>query len=174
MITDTLVNLSDVRESRAAEQEALAVANEPTFTREEFEAKCAAGYAAGIEEGRAAAFKEAYDTAYTESYAVGTKRGAAAARTRCMAIILSDQAKGRDDLALALACDTDLPAEQALSVLGKSPRTATHAASTSNLVDEMVALSHPNIGRDGVAGQGNGSLNKFEEGAMAARSALGI
>lgn len=59
--------------------------------------------------------------ARTEGNAEGLKEGAAAERARIKAIVSSEKAKGREQLAQSLAFNTNLSAEEAITVLGDAP-----------------------------------------------------
>jgi hypothetical protein len=166
-------SLFEARAKRDAAKEAVRAAAEPTFTREEYDAAYAKSYAEGFALGKA----EAYPRGLEEGRArrtEGFEQDAKAEQERLAAIFRSDAAKGRPEQTWNLAFDSDLTAEQAILLLGKSPIEASVAATPPLLISEMGALSHPNIGRDGPAGGGNGGLTKFQEGALAARSALGM
>jgi hypothetical protein len=57
---------------------------------------------------------------FEEDFATGRAR----MRARCAAIVQSEEAKGRDALALHLAVETDLTAEQAIAALALAPKSA--------------------------------------------------
>jgi len=83
----------------------------------------------------AAVYTEAQMTAAKASqFEAGKKSGVAEAttaeRARVKAIMTSENAKGREDLAQHLAFDTDLSAEQATALLAKSPKVAAEAPAT--------------------------------------------
>lgn len=62
--------------------------------------------------------------AHAQGKVEGAKEGAAAERTRIKAIVTSEKAKGREQLAQSLAFNTNLSAEEAVTVLGAAPQTA--------------------------------------------------
>jgi hypothetical protein len=76
----------------------------------------------------------------------GIKHGSISERDRIKAIITSDQAKGREELAHYFAFDTDLAAETVLSALSKSP------AAKTNLDNAMAREAQPNLGTGGERG----------------------
>ena len=76
--------------------------------------------------------RRTYDDALVEQL---TEKAIAAANKRLQAIIYSDAAKGRRDLAMHLAFQTDLPADEALRILAVTP---VSVASTDR-VDEGVS-----------------------------------
>jgi signal peptide peptidase SppA len=65
---------------------------------------------------------EVHAAAVAAARAEGRAEGVATERSRVAAIIRSDASEGRERQAAALALDTDLNAEQAVKVLGVSPR----------------------------------------------------
>lgn len=103
--------------------------------------------------GADAVYTEAQMTAakaerYEAGKNAGAKESAAAERTRVKAILASDNAKGRENLAQHLAFDTDLGAEQATELLGKSPKAA--AAKPASKLDAAIAANggSPDVGTD--------------------------
>jgi signal peptide peptidase SppA len=62
------------------------------------------------------------DSARNEGKTEGQKAGASAERERVKAIMTSEEAKGRDELANHLAFDTSMSAEEAVKLLAKSPK----------------------------------------------------
>jgi hypothetical protein len=75
--------------------------------------------------------------------AEGLRQGSASERARIKAIITSDQARGREDLAYYFAFDTDLAAETVLLALSKSP------AANTNLDSAMAREAQPKLGAGG-------------------------
>jgi signal peptide peptidase SppA len=79
---------------------------------------------------KAAADKAALDTARAEGHSegekagrdAGMKEGATAERARVKAILGSDEAKGREDLASHYAFDTDDAPEKAIAAMAKAPK----------------------------------------------------
>jgi hypothetical protein len=88
-----------------------------------------------------AALREA--TARAAGETEGIEQGSTTERDRIKAIISSDQAKGREELAQYFAFDTDLAAETVLLALSKSPATK------SNLDTAMARESQPKLGTGG-------------------------
>lgn len=75
---------------------------------------------------------EQLTAAKAESHAAGVaegmKSGAAVERTRIKAIVEHPEAEGRTDLASHLAFETDMSADAAVALLGKSAKVAAQAA----------------------------------------------
>ena len=69
--------------------------------------------------------------ATTKAHAEGQAAGAAAEKTRIVAILNSDAAKERPNAALAAALETDMSAETALTFLSRLPAEAAQAATTA-------------------------------------------
>jgi hypothetical protein len=166
-------SLFEARAKRDAAKEAVRAAAEPTFTREEYES----AYTESFEKGKAEAFQEAYANALeeasaagAEAFAKGMKDGAKTETARIKTILTPPEAKDRVEQARYFF-DTEIPAEQAVALLAKAPVSAPVAA-TSGLLAEMAAMQPPQIGRAGPAA--GGPETKFEQGARAARAALGI
>lgn len=69
-------------------------------------------------------------------------------RQRCKAIVKSPEAKGREDMALTLALETDLTAEAAIGTLAAMPRAVD--TSRLNRLDRAIAASggSPNVGSE--------------------------
>lgn len=68
-------------------------------------------------------------------------------KDRCKAILGSEEAKGRSDLAHYLAFETDIPAEAAIQALAKSPKPVAQAASP--FAAAMSSVDNPKVGPDG-------------------------
>jgi signal peptide peptidase SppA len=66
-------------------------------------------------------------------------------RTRISAILNSDEAAGRTEMAVSLAVETDLTAEQAKSVMSKAPKEAAKAEQNA-FVAAMSSGGNPEIG----------------------------
>ncbi|UYO50327.1 hypothetical protein KQX64_07065 [Rhodopseudomonas palustris] len=84
--------------------------------------------------------------ARAEGVAEGEKKGAAgvaeavkAERNRCAAIITSEAAKGREDMARYVAFETDMSADQAIGMLGKAPQAAGSAPAAASPLDRAMA-----------------------------------
>jgi len=105
----------------------------------------AAGHAAAQ-----AAAETALSAARTEGHAAGkaegVKEGATAERARISAILSSDEAKGRGDLAQHLAFTTDMQADAAKQLLAKSPKETTAAANPLDAA--MSKVNNPAVGAD--------------------------
>lgn len=69
--------------------------------------------------------------AHAEAVAKARVEGVIAERTRNAAIIRSEAAEGRQKQAISFALDTDIDAEQAVKVLGMSPKESTGSTITS-------------------------------------------
>lgn len=81
--------------------------------------------------------------ARTAGEAEGVKQGSTSERVRIKAIITSDQAKGREELARYFAFDTDLAADTVLLALSKSP------AAKTTLDSVMAREAQPKLGAGG-------------------------
>lgn len=68
-------------------------------------------------------------------------------KDRCKAILGSEEAKGRSDLAHYLAFETDIPAEVAVQALAKSPKPVE--AKASGFEAAMASARNPDVGPDG-------------------------
>ena len=80
---------------------------------------------------------EAHAAAVAAAFAEGRAEGVIAERTRGAAIVRSEAAEGRQKQAISFAFDTDLDAEQAVKVLGMSPKES--AGSTIPSIAERAA-----------------------------------
>lgn len=104
----------------------------------------------------AAVYTEAQMTAAKASqFEAGKKSGVAEAttneRVRIKAIMTSENAKGREELAQHLAFDTALDADQAVALLGKSPKVAAEAPATpKSKLDAAIKTNGgtPDVGTD--------------------------
>lgn len=96
----------------------------------------------------------ALDAARSAGHAAGITEGASAERGRVKAILTASEAEGRGDLASHLAFDTDMPADAAVALLGKSPKAA---AAGSGFASFNAAMSgtNPPIGADGDTSKGD-------------------
>jgi signal peptide peptidase SppA len=90
---------------------------------------------------------QAVEALRTEAHATGMGEGAKAERERVKAILGSDEASGRDELARHLAFDGDLTAEQAVAMLGKAPK-ASAASGFDKLNAAMQREGNANVGAD--------------------------
>lgn len=102
----------------------------PAITAENVNAARTEGHQAGMAEGRTA--------------------GATAERQRIQAILGSDEANGRNEMASHLAFETDMSADAAKALLGKSPK-ATQANAGSKL-DAAMEAARPNVGASSEGG----------------------
>jgi signal peptide peptidase SppA len=82
-----------------------------------------------------------HEAAVTKAKGDGAKEAGAAAQTRIKAILGSEEAKGRKDLAKHLAFDTDTAAEAAVAILAKSPKASTEKAVPSLAERSNTALA---------------------------------
>lgn len=78
--------------------------------------------------------------------------GAQAERQRVSAILGSEEAKGREDLAKHLAFESDMTAEAAVAVLGKSPKAEASAAPAGSPLDRAMEAT----GGGPAVGEGSG------------------
>ncbi|ACL55632.1 S49 family peptidase [Methylobacterium nodulans] len=128
-LADAVGALDDAVAAFAAEL--TPTAEDPSMiTPEAHEAAVAAARADGEAAGRTA----------------GEAVGATAAKVRIKAILGSDEAKGRQDLAEHLAFDTDMAAEAAVAVLAKAPKMAPAAAEGADFLAAMRAQPNPDLG----------------------------
>lgn len=104
----------------------------------------------------AAVYTEAQMTAAkADRFEAGKRQGlteaTTAERTRVKAILTSENAKGREDLAQHLAFDTALEADHAVAMLAKSPKVAAAAsAAPKSKLDAAINASggSPNVGSE--------------------------
>lgn len=101
----------------------------------------AEGHAAGLAAGK------------TEGHAAGVAEGVTLERARISAVLSSDEAKGKADLANHLAFSTDMSADAAKGILGKSPVAAAAAAPVNGFAEAMAAVTNPQVGADAGAGE---------------------
>lgn len=80
----------------------------------------------------------------------GAKESATAERARVKAILTGDNAKGREEMAQHLAFDTDLGADQANALLGKSPKAEPTPTKPAGRLDKAIAANggSPNVGSE--------------------------
>ena len=80
-------------------------------------------------------------------HALGRREGSKAARERIAAILDSDEARGREDLARKLAFGTDIAPEEALTILKAAPKAATQnglaPAHIAEQAGNLVSLGAP-------------------------------
>lgn len=89
---------------------------------------------------------EKHEAAKVEAHNKGKLEGAKAERERIKAIVLHEDAAGRSSLANHLAFDTDMSAEAATALMGKTPKLAAPAG--SSLAAEMAKAGTPGISAD--------------------------
>lgn len=109
----------------------------------------------------AAVYTEAQMVAAKASHSEAVRRDATTAeRARVKAIMTSENAKGREELAQHLAFDTALDADQAVALLGKSPKVAAEApAAPKSKLDAAIKTNGgtPDVGTD--AGEASESVD---------------
>ncbi len=115
---------------------------------------------------------EARAEGVTAGKAEGSKEGSAAERARISAIVGSDEAKGRGELASHLAFSTTMTADEAKALLAKSPKEAA-AAAVDPLSTAMAGVKNPKVGADAESQAGDdvaavGAAVKAYLGARAA------
>lgn len=89
------------------------------------------------------------DEAVNTARAQGERTGRAAERARISAILTAEVAAGREALAQHLAFESDMSAEQATAMLGKSPKAGNGGA----LAAAMAGALQPGIGPDAVSAE---------------------
>lgn len=101
----------------------------------------------------AAVEQAALDTARKEGAEAGKADGAKAMQARIGAILGSEEAKGREDLAQHFAFSTDMPADAAVAALAKAPKAAPTPAATTETpagaasgFDAAMEKDAPNVG----------------------------
>jgi ATP-dependent Clp protease protease subunit len=85
-------------------------------------------------------------------------------KDRCKAILASEEAKGRSDLAHYLAFETDISAEAAIQALAKSPKPVEAKASSFEMA--MSSVRNPEVGSD------DGQLRAADNGEIKPRMSL--
>lgn len=93
------------------------------------------------QEGAAAKAKELGDQKVDASAVAGTERD------RIKAILSSEEAEGRTELAHHLAFEGDMPAEKALAMLAKAPKQEANKGSSA-LQAAMSGVNNPSVGAD--------------------------
>lgn len=109
-----------------------------------------------------------HEQAVAAARAEGLAEGAAAAQTRISAILGSDEAEGREDLAKHFAFKSDMPAEAAIAALAAAPKAAAapepvaeqQPANGVDFAGAMDATGNPNVG-------GNATNDEAAEAARA-------
>lgn len=100
--------------------------------------------------------QEQMDAAVASAVVEATKTGAAAERSRIVAILTSAEAQDRPQAAEAAALETDMTAEQAVAFLGKLPAEKAEAPAPAPAADgtvtpfdkAMAASGNPNVGAE--------------------------
>ncbi|MGU3539989.1 S49 family peptidase [Methylobacterium sp. A54F] len=113
----------------------------------------------------------AHDAAVETARADATKAGESTAKTRIKAILGSEEAKGRQDLAEHLAFDSEMSADAAIAVLAKAPKAAA-PEQRQDLASEMGKEGRVDLGQDG--GQDPSKMSATERGAAEAKALLGL
>lgn len=90
---------------------------------------------------------EAAEAIRSEAHAAGVAEGRTAERERVQAILGSEEADGRTELAHHLAFEGDLEAEKAIAMLGKAPK-AEAANGFAQFDAAMRAEGNPKVGAD--------------------------
>ena len=123
---------------------------------------------------------EALAAARTDAAAEATKTaliaGASAERVRVSAILGSEEAKGRTELAQHLALESDLSAESAVKLLAKSPKQAVEVAANAAgnaFRAAMEATPNPNVHADGTDGGDAAAIDDETKAAIRIASAGG-
>jgi len=130
----------------------------------------AAAINAARDEGRA----EGRTAGHAEGVKEGHATGASGERARVEAILTSAEAKDRGDMAQHLAFKTDMPADQAVALLGKAPKVAAEAPKKDRL-DDALRDKNPGVGADngGDKDDGNKKQSAYERGRQIALRAKG-
>lgn len=123
-----------IAQAEHRERELLAEARQKAtakgYVSEGDEADFISGYLEGFAEavvkkaGLAVIAGESFASAYIRAYQANCAAGAQEAKQRAAAIIRCADAKGRHELALTLACETDLSPEAARAILRATPVSA--------------------------------------------------
>lgn len=125
-----------------------------------------------INEGKAAAVSES-EAAVAAAREEATKTGVTAERERVKAILGSEHAKGRGELAQHLAFGTDMDAESAVALLQKSPK----GAAGNDFLAAMAQEKNPSVGTDegaGAGGEGGGDAKSIVARIVANAKAAGV
>lgn len=94
----------------------------------------------------AATVAEKHPEVAAELRAEGRAEGVTAERARAQAILTSAEAEGRGELAQHLAFAGDMPAEEAVAMLSKSPKAT--APKADPLAAAMAGVQNPQVGAD--------------------------
>lgn len=93
---------------------------------------------------------QAAEALRTEAHAAGVAEGATAERARVQAILASEEAAGREELAQHLAFESNTPADAARALLAKAPKAAAKAATQFDQFNAaMTREGNANVGADG-------------------------
>lgn len=101
-----------------------------------------------------AARQEAYRAAYKGAYDAAFAKAAADERKRVGAILTSTQGKAHPDLAKHLAFETNMTADEAMAMLGKTPKAA--AGRPRDRLDAALAEMGRGDGADADGAYGRG------------------
>lgn len=111
--------------------------------------------------------------AETSGRATGAKEASSSERVRIAAILGSEEAKGRTDLASHLALETDMSAEAAVKMLAKAPKEAAAPAAAANpFAAAMGGVANPELHSDN--GDERGGPGADQENADAAALAIRV
>nr|VFJ91527.1 MAG: hypothetical protein BECKH772A_GA0070896_1003221 [Candidatus Kentron sp. H]VFJ92562.1 MAG: hypothetical protein BECKH772B_GA0070898_1003113 [Candidatus Kentron sp. H]VFJ99397.1 MAG: hypothetical protein BECKH772C_GA0070978_1003122 [Candidatus Kentron sp. H] len=106
--------------------------------------------------------KQLHETALASAREEGKQEGIKAERERIQAILGSDAATGRRDLAEHFAFGTDMASEAAVAALEKAPKLPEATTKTDCLSQAMANTPRPNIAPDTPEAE----LGAFEEGSL--------
>lgn len=128
------------------------------------------------ETGNTAVVEQAvHDTAVATAREEGRQAGEAAATARIGAILASEEAKGREDLANHFAFKTSMSAEDAVAALAVSPKAVVEQAAvegTGNAFDAAMSNGNPEVG--GSAAGNDGADENSVEAIVALAQQYGI
>lgn len=110
--------------------------------------------------------------AHAAAVAAARAEGAAAERARIGCIVRDEAAEGREKQAMTLALDTDLAADQAVKVLGVSPKE-TAARSVVPPISERAAAERE-FGSLPPEAAGSKSASIWSSAVKAANAAIGV
>lgn len=123
---------------------------------------------AAIDAARAEARAEGEQAGRELGHAEGLKKGGSEMQSRCKAILGSEDAKGREDLANHLAFDTDMAADAAIALLAKAPKQQAGAPQKNRFDAAMDDAGNPSVGLD----SGGANLTEEEREAKAVVAAF--
>ncbi len=127
-----------------------------------------------------AAHEAAINAARAEGKSEGLKEGEAAATARIGAILASDEAKDRGDLANHFAFKTTMSAEDAIAALAAAPKAAAPVAATKPAANEgddfmaaMEETGNPNVGAS-TGGSASSADDNNPDAILALAKELGL